>query len=135
MKSTAASLALKLGVSRVTIFSLKKRYPGQAPKDFGQDEKWRSFCLAAGIRKGAGDLVLPRHRRPFFGSYFDKLLHIGTHVAHVGRRAENNGISLVKLIEVRRSFFGGTYFGPASNYKQGRDELPRPAVRSRCDKR
>jgi hypothetical protein len=46
MKSTAASLSLKLGISRVTIFSLKKRYPDQAPKDFGQTEKWRSFCLA-----------------------------------------------------------------------------------------
>jgi hypothetical protein len=43
--STAAQLAKRLGISRATIFNLKKSYPTEAPP-FNEIEKWRAFALA-----------------------------------------------------------------------------------------
>jgi hypothetical protein len=45
-KLTAAELARLLGVSRGTIFSLRRRYPFRAPETFNDVEKWRTFILA-----------------------------------------------------------------------------------------
>lgn len=46
MKMSAAQLAKVLGISRATIFNLKKAYPTLAPKAFDDVEKWRAFALA-----------------------------------------------------------------------------------------
>jgi transcriptional regulator with XRE-family HTH domain len=45
-KLTGTELAKRLGVSRVTLYRLKRQYPTEAPKSFNDVEKWRSFCLA-----------------------------------------------------------------------------------------
>lgn len=44
-KLTAKELADRLGISRRTIFSLRKQYPKIAPKTFNNVAKWRSFAL------------------------------------------------------------------------------------------
>jgi hypothetical protein len=49
MKLTAAQLAKRLGISRATIFNLKKSYPAGCPKSFDEVEAWRQFCLAHSI--------------------------------------------------------------------------------------
>jgi Cro/C1-type HTH DNA-binding domain len=43
---TGTELAKQLGIARVTIYRLRKQFPGQAPASFNDVEKWRSFCLA-----------------------------------------------------------------------------------------
>ena len=42
---TASQLAAKLGISRATIFSLRKSYPDAAPKTFDDVAKWRRFAM------------------------------------------------------------------------------------------
>ena len=42
---SVAELSRRLGISRKTIYALKKTYPSQAPKTFGDVETWRHFCL------------------------------------------------------------------------------------------
>ena len=44
---TATELSKILGVSKATLYRLKRQWPGQAPKSFdiATLEKWRSFCL------------------------------------------------------------------------------------------
>jgi hypothetical protein len=44
-RSTAGELAKQLGLSRATVFNLKKSFPDAAPKTFDDVEEWRQFCL------------------------------------------------------------------------------------------
>ncbi len=45
-KLTGTQLAKQLGISRVTLYRLKRQYPAEAPKTFDNVEKWPSFALA-----------------------------------------------------------------------------------------
>jgi hypothetical protein len=45
MKLTADQLAKKLGLSRATVFTLKKHYPKEAPQAFSDVRAWRVFAL------------------------------------------------------------------------------------------
>ena len=42
----ADQLAKRLGCSRATIFNLKKAYPKEAPRSFGNVPAWQAFALA-----------------------------------------------------------------------------------------
>jgi hypothetical protein len=44
-RSTAEQLSKKLGISRASIFALRKQHPTKAPKTFDAIEQWRSFAL------------------------------------------------------------------------------------------
>jgi predicted DNA-binding transcriptional regulator AlpA len=44
MKLTADQLAKKLGLSRATVFTLKRHFPKEAPQSFSEVRAWRTFA-------------------------------------------------------------------------------------------
>jgi hypothetical protein len=51
MKLSAAELSKRLGISRATIFNLKKLYPIEYPQSFDKVEAWRNFAWRTRLRR------------------------------------------------------------------------------------
>jgi hypothetical protein len=90
----------------------------------------------AGVGKSARNFVLPRQREPFLDSDLYELFHFSRHVPHVSRTPKNDGIRLVELVKICRSFLGGSDFsfnpfdrgGAAVNRFRLQFRMPEPAV-------